>query len=220
MDKKVTPTWTLSVVVAACLTAPGCLVKETETTLYLDPGGSVTWLTLEKDIRSAEEDPEERLQEEQLFLETWARGEHETAVEMAELGARSVDCQLVRAERPFMVVTTARFVAVDETLQRFFEGLDVRNEAKLERLPEGTRLTWTLWLDEDEAATFGSDDPPELEPEDSSLLRLVLTEGEFVDATGFEIGEGGTVATLPETPEDLAVEEDGAVTLSLTWVAE
>jgi hypothetical protein len=217
MAMKKTPILALMALVAACVTATGCLVNETENILYLDPDGSVAWVTLEKDIRSNEEDPEERRREEQLFLDAWARGEHEVAVEMAELGALSVDCQLVRPERPFMVVTSARFAAVDEALQRYFEKLEVRNEARLEWLPDATGLTWRIWVD-DEADLSEPEDLSELESDDDPpLFRLVLTQGRFLDATGFEIDDDGTVATMPGSPDGLTVDEDGAVTLSLTW---
>ena len=46
--------------------------------------------------------------------------------------------------------------------------------------------------------------------------KLVLAEGEFVEAHGFEIVEGGTAAIPLEQNEG----EDGALIYSLTWTTD
>jgi len=54
--------------------------------------------------------------------------------------------------------------------------------------------------------------------EDLDRYRFVLTEGRFVSATGMEILENGTVATLREIPAE-TLEVGGVLHLKLAWQA-
>ena len=204
----------LTIVLPACLASVGCIEKEVDHTLYLDPDGAVTWVVLEREIRSTSKDPRERAEEEQEVLDLWAKNEHPMAIALGELHPLSLDCQLVRAERPFMIVTSARFPQVDDALQGLYGEMGVRNEATLERSAEKTRMEWKLWT--------GEIDDEEVEVFEASLteeLKFVLTRGRFLEAEGFEISSDGSVAVI-EFDEEIAADESEILTLSLTWTAQ
>ena len=98
---------------ALTLVMTGCLVKDTTHTLYLDPGGAVTWMVLERDIRSDEEERAPRDEEEREYLDAFARGEHGVALALRRLDG-DVRTTMLRAERPYTTMTEARFDSIAE----------------------------------------------------------------------------------------------------------
>ena len=203
------------IVLLACLTAAACIEQDEDHTLYLDPDGKVTWFVVETNIRSTSEAPEDRAREEQEVLTLWARNEHPMAVALGELHPLSVECDLVRGERPFTIVTTARFARVEDALEGLGNELGIRNEARLERSTETTQLLWRLWVDETEQDTGDTADNELLDA--LTQFRFVLTEGKFVDSERFEISDDDTAATMAELDEDDLTDANGMVTFSLTW---
>jgi hypothetical protein len=203
-------------VLAVTLPSTGCLVKETTHRLYLSPSGSVAWMVLEQGVRSNEGDSSKRWNEEREWLADIAGGAHPVVEGLRRLGPERVSTRLLRSERPYMVLTDARFERVDKVIGRFFEELGLRGEAALAADSRDTVLSISLDLS-------SVDDPePDIESPVTALLedldryRFALTDGRFVAATGFDIVDNGTAATLHEIPPD-TVKAGGVLKLRLVW---
>lgn len=216
--------------------AAGCVRKETTHTFYLNPDGTVTWMILEKDIRSDAPDLGKRNGEEEEFMEARRSEEHDIAKALAMLGADWVETRILRDERPYMVATEARFESIDRMIQSFFDQVGAPISTELRHDDDRVRLTISCDLDDlDEFEEAEEAEQRELDEEgidvfmalidDADAYALVLTDGKFVSARGFEIEDEGTVALLQEqSREDIeAIEEtddDGrTVVYSLTWTA-
>ena len=200
----------------AAVGATGCLVRETTHRLYLSPSGAVAWAVLEESVRSMEDDPAQRRSEEQEWLAAIARDTHPVGEALRRLGADETSTTLLRATRPYMALTDARFERVDRLISRLFEELGLRGEAALTVNGQETTLSVVLDL-------AGLDDPgPEDESPVTALLedleryRFVLTDGRFVSATGFAILDEGTAAVLREVPAEM-VEARRVLNLKLVW---
>jgi len=206
----------LLAVVAVTLGSAGCLVKETTHRVYLSPAGSVAWMVLEQGVRSNEDDARTRAHEEREWLDAIAADAHQVAEGLRRLGPDRVSTRLLRSERPYMVLTDARFERVDKVIGRFFEELGLRGEATLAADGRDTVLSISLDLS-------SLDDPePDIESPVTALLedldryRFALNDGRFVAATGFDIVDNGTAATLHEIPAD-TVKGGGVLKLRLVW---
>jgi hypothetical protein len=195
----------------------GCLVKDTSHTLYLSPDGSVVWSVLERDVRSAEEDGSKRWNEERQFLDGVVSGRHPIDLGLQALGAERTSVRLLRAERPYAVLTDARFARIDRVIQSFFDALRLDGRASLEWSGSRATLWVTLDIPEDEsAAGDGHDTPIASLVDDLDRYRIVLTDGEFAAAEGFEILENGSQAKLTVAEGDAARRR---IELRLTWPA-
>jgi len=185
--------------------------KETQQTIYLNPDGSLSWVVLERDIRG-----EPELEEE--LMSAFERGEHPIARAFEALDPVALDCTMLRRESPFVVYTNADFPALDEVFHDLYEQLGVRNRAVLESAGQVTRFHWTLWHDEPTTLSWNEDLLLLL---DEDEFRIVLTEGKFVDAEGFEIVGDGTVAIPSEIhDEDEEEQTESDEVYSLTWITE
>ncbi|MCP4656210.1 MAG: hypothetical protein GY856_12425 [bacterium] len=207
----------LSAVAMIALLTTGCLIKHTRHTLYLDPDGGVSWMVIEKDIRSVAEEAEERDAQESEYLDLFAAGRHPVAVALEMLGGANLRSSWLRDRRPYATVTEAEFGSVETLVREFFAQLAVPGEVELSH--EGSRheLVMTV-LVEDEG-----EEPPEAAEEllalveDAEAYRIVLTAGEFVDAEGFTLYEDDTVAMFDELTEDELAALGGVLTLRLSW---
>lgn len=219
---------TLSLSLFAVILAAGCVRKETSHTLYLDPNGAVTWMVLEKDIRSDAHDRRERDQKEEDFMAPRRSGEHGMAQALEQLDAEWVETRVLRDTRPYMVVTEARFDSLDRVIQSFFEQLGAPVYAELRADGDRTRLVILCnledWDEAEQSESEGEEDDVLVELMfDADEYRLVLTEGEFVDARGFELADEKTVAVLiDQSREEIEaieeVDQNGCVVIySLTW---
>src|SRR4051812_5846603 len=133
----------LNVLIVATLTAltAGCLQKETTHTLYLAPDGSVSWVVSESNVRSNETDRATRVAEEQEYIAESTLGTHGTARGLAALGPLgAVRTTVFRGERPFHVVTSADFAAIDQVLQRVFTEMAIETSASLVRRKDDDTL--------------------------------------------------------------------------------
>src|SRR3954463_7533014 len=92
----------------------GWLQKETSHTVYLSPDASVEWVASEANVRSDEAEIGKRLAEEQEYIGTALLGAHDVARGLMGLDPlQAVRTTVLRDERPFHVVTVAKFRAVD-----------------------------------------------------------------------------------------------------------
>jgi len=203
-------------VVTATLTAPGCLIKDVSQTVYLEPGGAVTWLVLERDVRSDGHTPQDRAREEADYFEAVATGQHPVALAFSRLHPMGVRTAILRAERPYSVLTEGRFTSLDQLMGLFASNLGVRASSTLDRHPGGVTWTFTVYDDpmssvEDEAMNALAD-----------FLdggRFVLVSGQFTSAAGLELSDDQRTATLRVRAE---VADDGSSQgprrFSLTWM--
>lgn len=208
----------LATLLAAALSA-GCLRKETTHVLYLSPEGSVRWSTSELDVYSDDEDPGKRFAEEQAYIGPALLGGHAVAQALKALGPDSlVDTQVLRDERPFHVVTQARFTAADSLLQRMLDALGVKGSATLSLDDEYASLKVTLdFTREVEEKTT----PVRVLAEEADHLRIVLTQGRFGPSRGFDISDGVSAMISNEwiAAADAAQKDGRAIDLELRWRA-
>jgi hypothetical protein len=193
------------------LLSAGCLVKDTTHRLYLSPDGGVVWSVLERDVRSDEGAPWDRWREEAAFLEQVSSTTHPVLEGLRRLGPEKASLALLRAERPYAVTIDARFRRVDELLVRLFEELQVQGAATVHR--QGDLSTLVISIDVSDGTDDETDTPAVALLEDLDRYRIVLTEGRFVSASGFDIGRDGTIATFASE----SAGADGPIELRLVW---
>lgn len=198
----------------AALSTTACLEKETTHTLYLSPGGAVAWTVMERDVRSAEADRAARDAEEQQYLAAVLAGEHDMAAALAALEPLRVQTRVLRRERPFTVLTEARFARIEDLGNAILGAFRVPGSVWLETGPEVTTLR--IHLDVRAMNTEEGNDTPVAALFDDELAsyRIVLTDGAFVSAEGFALGSRGTTAQPMPASDDLPKE---IIDLSLSW---
>jgi hypothetical protein len=203
-------------VMAIALSSSGCLVKKTTHRIYLSSPGSVLWSVLEEGVRSDDADPVAQAREEQEWLDALKAGTHPLAEGFRQLDADTIVTRLVRSQRPYMTLTEARFPRVDHLIDRWLVELNLRGIATLDAHDQYVTLSVSVSL-----PAPGQSDPEITSAvvaliEELENYRFMLTDGRFVAATGFDIHDRGTSATLREIPEATR-EAGGTVTLQLVW---
>lgn len=202
----------------AGLVLAGCLVKETTHTLYLDADGSLTWQVLERNVRSDESDLKKRAAEEREYAEQVSLGRHDVAEGLRVLGPDSVDTVMLRDERPYTAMTTARFSAIDDLARELLYRLGISGTVDYETSGEEHRLTICIDLTRDDADPPGEGEAVAL-VEDVDSYQLFLTDGVFTEAEGFELHDDGRSATLAKLGEE-EPEEGDTLVLRLVWRAD
>jgi DNA helicase HerA-like ATPase len=202
---------------AAAVLLGGCLQKETSHTLYVTPDGAVAWMALETDVRSDAGNDAERRAEEQSYLASARSDTHGIARGLAALDPAGQQTRVLRAERPFVVVTEARFSRVDALFERMLADLRVPGYATLTRT--GDAATLLIHIDVAAAMADESDRSTPVTDliEEAARYRIVLTEGRFTAAQGFTLSDDGMTATPIEMSDEEASDLGGVVELSLTW---
>ncbi len=192
--------------------AGGCtMTAETYHSLYLDPDGTVTWSVVERNVRSESDDPHQRESDEQEWLAELDGGRNPVALALAQLGATSVETQLLRRERPFNALTEATFTAIDDLARAIGDGLCVETRARLTREGSQHRLEIEIDFVEEE---LECDEAGTLLPLWDALeeLTIHLTKGAFTEAQGFTLDRTAAVATI-----DQLSDEPGTERLVLAW---
>jgi hypothetical protein len=214
-------TWLRRTSVLLVLLAPaGCLQKETTHTLYLSPDGSLRWTVEESNVYSDEADAGARFAEEQAYIGPAMIGAHPAALGLQAIGPDGlIRTSVVRDERPFHVLTDARFLRADRALERLFKQSGVRGSASLEESED--RHTLRIRLDFSREWEEG-DSPAAALLEGFENFRFVLTEGRFIAGGGFEV-PGRTTAVISR--EWMSQMEDALKTkhdidLVLTWTGQ
>ena len=201
-----------AIAVLGFVASAACLRKDVTHSLYISPT-AVTWSAAEKDVRSDETDPGNRLLEEQSYLLDARAGRQAIARALRSLGASSVDTTLLRRERPFTVVTDGRFADLAELALAMIRAARIRGDASIAR--DGCEKTFRAWVDVESASAEDDTSIDDLIA-DATAYRLILADGRFLRAEGFTIAEDGAIA-LPAIPAAL---EDGTVRVSLTWAED
>ncbi len=201
------------IIVVVALLASACIVGESTHQIYIDPEGGVTWVVHEREVRSISELPEQGAEEEG-FLADALLGVHPVALAFDLLGPDRLDYRLLRTERPFELRTEARFRSVEDLAVNLLDRLDLN----------GTVSLWTedgVTCLEVVIEPCGDDDVPDDDiialADELSSYRLVMTQGRFVDAVGFDLLEEGVVAVPVESEVDCEGSPDKPLVLSLSW---
>lgn len=205
----------------ALLAAPACIVAERTHTLYLSPDGRLMWVALEKDVRSDAEKADDRAKEEAEFLAQVSAGLQPVAAALDGLGATDRRTDVLRRERPFIAVTTARFESIDRLLTTMFQQAGI--EAEVSFRSEGARMRLLVRIDlsrvdlDTPANDADAGDTWSALIEDASQYKIVLTAGRFVDGRGFTFGSGDTSA-VPVDVDLTKAKEAGEIVYGLSWV--
>lgn len=205
-------------VLALSVAALGCIEEEVLHTLYLQPEGDLTWIADERQVRSGLDDPAERRREEREFLAAARVDRHPVAAALASFTPGSLVTTLVRERRPFHVVTRAELGPADRFAREVLFRLGAPGDAELHAAGDQRTLEVTLWPEEADDEALSEDDPLLALVADADDYRIVLAEGRFVAARGFEISASGAEARPLEDPADPP--EGEALVLSLTWIVE
>src|SRR2546427_700217 len=168
---------------AVALFASGCLIQDTTQTIYLEPDGSVTWSVLQKDVRSDEKRLDDRRREEGRFITDATAARHPIALAFARLDAADVRMFILRAARPYTVLTEARFARIDTLMERFASAAGARATSVLAR--HDNVITWTLTVSDDAGASVRDKDKIIDALADSfDGCQFVLSAGDFLRAGG------------------------------------
>ncbi len=213
---------TAMIVMAAAASAAGCLQKETTHTIYLSPDGRATWTVVEKNVRSDEKDVARRAAEEQKYILAAEGSDHGVGRGLAALNPARLRTRIIRADRPFFVVTEAEFSSIEFAVQRIVMGLGLPADVLVTY--DGPVTTLRVRIDAVQAVE-NAKRKPEGEPdnplddlaEDLDCYRFILTDERFVSAIGFTLASDNTVAVPVETPWDAVVANGGILELSLSW---
>ena len=200
-------------VVMVAAASSGCLQKEVGQTIYLGPSG-VVWSVIEKDVRSDEKVPASRIAEEQDYVLAAGAGQHGVARAFCSLGAQSVTTTWLRRERPYSVMTQARFTDVRQLAMAVLRAANAQGDVRLVR--EGCQTTLDIRVDLESASGANADSPLDALLSDLDTYRFVLGEGRFLSADGFAIVEDRTIAV----PDARKTATDGVLTLGLAWADE
>jgi hypothetical protein len=197
-------------VVVAAAACGGCLQKEVGQTIYLGPSGAV-WTVIERDVRSDEHDPASRIREEQDYVLAARAGQHGVARAFRSLGAQGVTTTLLRRERPYSVMTEARFPDVRQLALAILREFKIQGEATL--VKQGCRTKFGIRVHVEQEPGASEENSLEALLAELETYRFVLTEGRFISADGFEILDDDSVA-VADTKKSA---KDGVLTLALTW---
>jgi hypothetical protein len=224
----------LLLLAALFLPSVACFEIQGTHTLYLAPDGTVVWTVLEDEIRFLAPTPEARRQEQEDFLDRVAAYEHPAALSMGALYPSSLDARVMREEMPPAIFTEAYFPGIDRLYLNLFSLYGAVSTVELKIGEERARLEVLLWpIDDDEeedeeiegdeaASDEAASDEHETHSDEILLAlllecRIVLTEGRFVEAEGFEIVDGGRAVKPLELEFEEAEANNTPVRLSLTW---
>ena len=206
----------LVLLLAVSLVGTGCLVKDDLATWYLEPGGALAWSVMEKDVHSDAEGANDRQIEEANYIAGVRALNHAMARGFSALGAADARTRILRGTAPFTVVTEARFASIALMGNEIIQRTGLSGTSTLSRGEAGT--TWTFSV-RDPHAPDGVDKPDDdLSALTGSLegLVVVLTEGRFVSAEGFQVSGDRRTATMTRWDDD-PLKDDGVLLLKLTW---
>ena len=219
----------LLLLTALLIPSLACFEIQGEHTLYLAPDGTIVWIVLEDEIRFYATTRDARRQQHDEFLDRVTANEHPAALSLEALYPASIRARVLREDTPPAILTEAHFPGIDRLYQNLFGLYRVVSSVQLKVGERHAHLEILFWVDEEEEEEESDADEPDAAgeegegPRDEFLLapllecRIVLTEGRFVAAEGFEIVDLGQAAKpLPLETEE-AQANNTPVRLSLTW---
>ncbi|HKW02995.1 MAG TPA: hypothetical protein VJN96_24430 [Vicinamibacterales bacterium] len=210
----------LPALVATLLVTTGCLIKDTTETWYLGPAGSVTWVVTESDVRSDAQAAVDRQNEETTFRLAVERQDHPVARAFKALGFTDVRTAVLRRDAPFAVRTEARGLPIGELGLRILQRSGLMGNSTLAR--DGNTWVWNFTARDPHApdVTAAVDEDVAALVNDLGQLKVVLIDGRFENASGFELSADRRVATIKDLDgRDVAPGgDDSVISLRLTWV--
>lgn len=201
---------------AAALLTGGCLLKDVTETWYVAEDGAVTWVVIEKDVRSDAQAAADRQVEEMGYYQAVQREDHPAARGFRALGATKLRTRILRSEWPYTVVTEGRFTGLDVIGQRLIAGTGLAGTSVTVR--DGTTWEWTFTVRDPHAsdANVRVDEDITSLMNDLDKLEAVLASGRFESAQGFDISSDRRKATFDEDQLKDA-DENSVIVLRLTW---
>ena len=217
-ERRITAMGIVAVALASLL-GSGCLVKEITHTWYLDEDGAVEWVVQEKDVRSDAKTVEDRRIEEAAYWLSVQQERHPVLQGFRELGGSNLRIAILRPSVPYSLQTEARFTGLDLLGQRIIASIGGMGSSMVAR--DGTTWTWTFTM-RDPSGPGGTGDPTDAITDLLSNLedlRIVLVQGFFESAAGFEISKDGRVARFQTEPSSGRETEPHSplFTLKLVW---
>ncbi len=209
----------LAGVLGMAVVAAGCLQKETSHTLYISPEGSVAWVAVEANVHSDESDPGRRATEEQSYIGPALLGSHRVALGLRALEPDTlVGTTVVRGERPFHVITEAKFARIDRVLERLLIESGLPARVTLAHGDDRTRLRIQLDFSR---AIVERDTPVSALLEDIEQFVFVISEGTFIAGGGFEVTDRAKAKLSKEAFDaiDAAMTARRPIELTLAWNA-
>ena len=211
--------FTLLIAALTALTSSACLQKDVTSTVYLQQDGSADWFVLERNVRSDEEKPAARDQEEHEYLDMITRDRHGVAEGFRALGASEVRTRLLRDRRPYAAMVEGRFDGLTGILAPVLASCSITHGSDM--VSTGGETTWTLWADvgPDGDAAFSDSCGKEFEGIlEATEVTIVLASGRFTRAVGFTL-EGTDRAMIDEkaTDNEALARNNGRLVLSLSW---
>lgn len=203
--------------VLAVLAAGGCLQKDTTHALYLAPDGSLTWTVSEAHVYSDDGDPGKRAAEEQAYIGPALLGAHRVALGLQSLEPESlVRTSVVREERPFHVITEARFAQADRALQRLFTESGI--PARVTLVHDDTHTSLRIRFDFSRQMV-DRDTPAAALLEDIEHFVFVVPEGRFIAGGGFEVPDRTRARISKEWlgAVENAIDARATIEFVLTW---
>ena len=210
-------TRSFAVVFGLAVATSGCLQKETTHTLYLGADGGLTWVAGESNVYSDEADPGKRAAEDQSYIGPALLGAHPVARGLQALGPDTlVRTTVVREERPFHVITEAKFARIDTTLERLLVGSGV--PARVTLSTEADKTTLRIHFDFSRTSVE-RDTPAAALLEDIEHFVFVLPEGAFIGGGGFEVPDRTRARLAKATFDaiDQAMTARRTIDLTLAW---
>jgi hypothetical protein len=200
-------------VALAGVLSTGCLRKDVTHTIYVSLGSAV-WSVIEKDIRSDEKAPAARSAEEHDYSLAAAAGQHAVAQAFRRLSAQAVTTTWLRRDRPYTVITEARFSSLEQLFKAILREIRIGGDVTSVRTRSGcgTRLTITADLSGEPASDADSGLDGLIA--DLGDYRIVLSEGRFVAADGFKILDDGSIAV----PDPSKTMDGDVLSVTLEWL--
>lgn len=203
-----------TMLIAAGLASGGCLLKDVSHTWYLDSTGAVTWVVIEKDVRSDAQAEADRRSEEETFYQDVLREVHPAARGFRALGAARLRTRILRSEVPFVVVTEGRFEGLEDVGQRIISMSGLAGTSVLTR--DGASREWAFTIRDPHAEDTRPNEDVMALLGDLDTLQVVLVTGRFESAQLFELSADRRVAKLDKTQlNDL--DENATMVLRLRW---
>jgi len=204
----------LATLAAASVLASGCLQKDVTEAWYLDETGAVTWVVIEKDVRSDAHAEADRQNEERTYYQDVTREQHMVARGFRALGATNLRTRILRSEVPYTVVTEGRFTGLDELGRRIIAASGLAGTSVVTR--EGNTWEWTFTIRDPHAEDVKPNEDVAALLGDLDKLQVVLVTGRFETAQLFSLSDDRRVATFDESQlKDLG--EDATMAMKLRW---
>ena len=203
-----------ALLIAAALVSGGCLLKDVADTWYVEPDGGVTWVVMEKDVRSDAQAEADRRNEEETFYQDVLREVHPAARGFRALGAVRLRTRILRSEVPFTVVTEGRFDSLEELGRRIISMSGLAGASVLTR--DGASREWTFTIRDPHAENPRPNEDVMALLGDLDTLQVVLVTGRFESAQLFELSADRRVAKLDRTQLN-DVDENAIVVMKLRW---